>query len=61
MMSPAMVHHGAALAVRDNRQIVLDAAYRDHPERFVRRPPTPPQLPKEVWINKPPNSLDDTH
>ena len=61
MMSPAMVHHGAALAVRENRQLVLDAAYRDHPERFVRRPPTPPQLPKEVWINKPPNSHDDTH
>jgi putative transposase len=61
MMSPAMVHHGAALAVRENRQLVLDAAYRDHPERFVRRPPTPPQLPKEVWINKPPNSDDHTH
>src|SRR5450631_753725 len=61
MMSPAMVHHGAALAVRENRQFVLDAAYRDHPERFVRRPPTPPQLPKEVWINKPPYSDEETH
>jgi putative transposase len=61
MMTPAMVHHGAALAVRENRQLVLDAAYRDHPERFVRRPPTPPQLPKEVWINKPPNSDEQTH
>ena len=60
MMSPTMVHHGAALAVRENRQLVLDAAYRDQPERFVRRP-TPPQLPKEVRINKPPNSHDDTH
>ena len=39
----------------------LDAAYRDHPERFVRRPPSPPQLPKEVWINKPLNSDEDTH
>jgi putative transposase len=61
MMSPAMVHYGAALAVRENRQLVLDAAYRDHPERFVRRPPVPLQLPKEVWINKPPNSDDETH
>jgi putative transposase len=61
MMTPAMVHHGAAFAVRENRQLVLDAAYRDHPERFVRRPPAPPQLPKEVWINKPPNSDKDTH
>jgi putative transposase len=61
MMTPSMVHHGAALAVRDNRQLVLDAAYRDHPERFVRRPPTPPQLPKDVWINKPINSDRETH
>jgi putative transposase len=61
MMSPAVVHHGAALAVRENRQLVLNAAYRDHPERFVRRPPTPLQLPEEVWINKPLKSADDTH
>jgi putative transposase len=61
MMTPAMVHYGAAPAVRENRQFVLDAAYRDHPERFVRRPPTLPQLPKEVWINKPPNSDEETH
>jgi putative transposase len=61
MMSPAMVHHGTAVAVRENRQLVLDAAYRLHPERFARRPPTPPQLPKEVWINKPPNSHEETH
>jgi hypothetical protein len=45
MMSPAMVHHGAAVTVRENRQLVLDAAYRDHPEHFVRRPLSPPQLP----------------
>jgi len=61
MMSPAMVHHGTAVAARENRQLVLDAAYRLHPERFARRPPTPPQLPKEVWINKPPNSHEETH
>jgi putative transposase len=58
MMTPAMVHYGSAHAVRQNRQFVLDAAYRNHPERFVRRPPIQPQLPKEVWINKPPNSDD---
>jgi putative transposase len=60
MMSPSMVHHGAADSIRENRQLVLDAAYRDHPERFVRRPPAPPQLPKEVWINKS-NSKEETH
>jgi putative transposase len=61
MLSPSMVHHGAAVSIRENRQLVLDAAYRDHPERFVRRPPSPLQLPKEVWINKPLNSEEETH
>jgi hypothetical protein len=29
-------------------------AYAVHPERFVRKPPQPPALPTEVWINLPP-------
>ena len=61
MMTPAMVHYGLATAVRENRQQALDVAYAAHPERFVQRPPTPPNLPKEVWINKPKNSDADTH
>jgi putative transposase len=61
MMTPAIVHYGLAAAVSENRQITLHAAYAAHPERFVRRPPTPPHLQKEVWINKPQNSDDDTH
>lgn len=61
MMTPATVHYGLASAASDNRQVTLDAAYAAHPERFVRRPPTPPQIPKEVWINKPKKPDDDTH
>ncbi len=61
MLTPAMVHYGLAATVRENRQIALDIAYAAHPERFVRRPPTPPHLPKEVWINKPLNSDHDPH
>ena len=61
MMTPAMVHYGLAPAIRENRQLVLDAAYAAHPDRFVRRPPTPLPLPKEVWINKPQNSDENTH
>lgn len=61
MMTPASVHYGQALAVRENRQIALDAAYKAHPDRFVHRPPTPPHLPQEVWINKPKDSDDNTH
>jgi putative transposase len=60
MMSPAMVHHGVAPEVRENRQLILDAAYAAHPDRFVRRPPVPLPLPKEVWINKPQNSDENT-
>jgi putative transposase len=51
--TPADVHYGRAEAIRAGRARVLDAAYAAHPERFVRRPPTPPQLPDAAWINKP--------
>jgi putative transposase len=53
LMTPATVHHGQAETVRQQRQQVLLAAYAAHPERFVRGVPTPPELPGEVWINKP--------
>jgi putative transposase len=61
MMTPAMVHYGQAQLIREKRQTVLDAAYLAHPDRFVRRPPTPLHLPKEAWINKPQNSDEKTH
>ena len=60
MMTPAVVHHGLAVAVRESRQLALDAAYLAHPERFVRGAPSQPPLPKEVWINKPLSSDDNT-
>jgi putative transposase len=53
LMTPAMVHHGQAVAVRQARNQVLLAAYAAHPERFVKGPPIAPALPAEVWINKP--------
>jgi len=53
LMTPATVHHGQAETVRQQRQQVLLAAYAAHPERFVRGVPVPPELPNEVWINKP--------
>jgi putative transposase len=31
----------------------LNLAYALTPERFVKRPPRPPELPKAGWINKP--------
>jgi putative transposase len=50
--TPADVHYGRAQSVREQRQLVLDAAYRTHPERF-RRPPSAPRLPEAAWINRP--------
>ena len=40
-------------SVLQRRQAVLDVAYQLHRERFVRSAPKPPQVPGEVWINKP--------
>jgi putative transposase len=53
LLPPAVLHHGLAPAAIERRRQTLNAAYAAHPERFVRRPPQPPILPKEVWINKP--------
>ncbi len=53
LLAPAMVHFGEAHTVLTQRQVVLDSAYRAHPDRFVRQPPKPLPLPSEVWINKP--------
>ena len=52
-MTPDTVHYDRVEAVTATRSVALDTAYRAHPERFVRRPPTPPALPAEVWINPP--------
>lgn len=52
-LTPEMVHTGRAPLVLAQRAKVLDAAYAEHPERFVRRPPKPPPLPEAVWINPP--------
>ncbi len=53
LLTPATVHAGRASAVNAARAITLSEAYALHPERFVRRPPTPPELPTAVWINPP--------
>jgi len=53
MLTPHMVHYGLAAAVLDNRQHVLNTAFQQHPERFVRKPPRPAPLPDAVWINPP--------
>ena len=53
LMTPAAVHHGQAPALHAARARVLQAAFARNPERFVRKPPVPPELPTAAWINKP--------
>jgi len=54
LLTPEVVHTQRAEQVRGLRQLTLNAAFAAHPERFVRKPPQPPDLPTEVWINPPP-------
>jgi putative transposase len=53
LMTPTAVHHDTAGELHQLRARVLDVAYERYPERFVRKPPTPPELPTAAWINKP--------
>jgi putative transposase len=53
LLTPADVHFGRAGDRHASRTIVLEAAHRAHPERFVAGTPIPPALPTAAWINKP--------
>ena len=52
-LTPGDVHFGRAEQRHGDRALVLDAAHRAHPERFVLGNPVPPALPTAAWINKP--------
>lgn len=54
---PADVFYGRAQAVTANKQIALDGAYRNHPERFVRGQPSAKAPPAKVSINPLPASV----
>lgn len=53
LMTPEVVHYGKAAGVIEVRQQVLMTAYQRHPERFAQGIAKAPELPKEVWINRP--------
>jgi putative transposase len=61
LMTPAAVHHGHAQQLYSARATVLDAAYAQHPERFVRKRPAPPEIPTAAWINKPADTKEPAH
>lgn len=53
LLTPASVHYGHADAIRRQRQVVLAAAYTQHPQRFGRGEPIVKGAPEAVWINPP--------
>jgi len=61
LMTPAAVHYGRAQDLHAGRERVLAAAYAAHPERFVHKPPAPPELPTAAWINKPADTKEVAH
>jgi putative transposase len=48
-----VLHYGTATQIRQQRAIVLTAAYHAHPERFTRKPPEPLAPPTSSRINPP--------
>ena len=59
LLTPADVQYGRATEVLHQRQVVLQTAYQQHPERFVRGIPHPLPLPEAVWINPPQPDLQE--
>lgn len=53
LVTPVQRHDGTDRQVYRDRQAILRTFFQRHPERFVRGVPLPPELPGEVWINKP--------
>jgi len=51
MLTKSVLHHGDAATVIAQRQTALDLACARHPERFVKKPPSPCPAPQTVWIN----------
>lgn len=52
-MTPAAMHSGAAIAIHDQRALVLQNAFLQNPNRFKHCRPRPPDLPTEAGINMP--------
>jgi len=59
-LTPYDVHYGLAERRFLEREETLRKAFAATPERFVRGVPTPPALPREVWINRPRTEADSS-
>ncbi len=56
LYTPSDVHYGRVEQIQQDRQATLDAAYQQHPNRFVNKPPEAAMPPQAVWINPPKNA-----
>ncbi len=52
-MHPSTLHYGKMREVWQARQHVMQEAYAQEPERFIRGAPKVAMPPRKVWINKP--------
>jgi len=57
LLTPYSVHYGLAAAIVDKRNLVLQVAFGQHPERFGGRLPHAQPVPKAAWINPPSNEI----
>lgn len=53
LMTPEQVHYNLSQKIYEHRTNVLLEAFKKHPQRFKGKVPMPPEIPQEVWINKP--------
>jgi putative transposase len=53
LLIPSDVHYGRAERIIKERQLVLEQAFDNHPNRFKGTKPKPLILPQAAWINKP--------
>jgi putative transposase len=54
-LTPESVHYGFANEILIKRNNVLLKAFQENPKRFRNKKPSPKNIPKSVWINKPDN------
>lgn len=59
LLTPEQVHYGQASEILARRQVILDAAFAQNPERFGGRRPCAGKLPERVWINAPALAVTD--
>ena len=60
LYTPQSVHDGTWRLVQQRRQIALDAAYAERPDRFHLGRPMAPGLPAQAWINRPASTIQTT-